>query len=70
MKFREIARRYGSRAALAAAMTTAAASALADVPEEVKTSITSSGKDAAIMGGLVLAVIVGIFGFKWMRKAL
>ncbi|STB63797.1 major capsid protein [Chromobacterium violaceum] len=70
MKFREIARRYGSRAALAAAMTTVAATALADVPEEVKTSITNSGKDAAIMGGLVLAVIVGIFGFKWMRKAL
>lgn len=45
------------------------ASAFAAVPAEVTTAISSAGTDAAILGGLVLAVLIGIAAFKWLRSA-
>lgn len=45
------------------------ASAFAAVPAEVTTAISSAGTDAAILGGLVLAVLIGIAAFKWLRRA-
>lgn len=45
-------------------------SAHAALPASVSTSITDVGTDAATIGGLVLVVIVGIAGFKYLRKAL
>lgn len=45
-------------------------SAQAALPASVSTSITDVGTDAATIGGLVLVVIVGIAGFKYLRKAL
>jgi hypothetical protein len=36
----------------------------------VTTAITNAGSDGATLGGLVLAVIVGIGAFKWLRRAL
>lgn len=49
--------------------TLAAGSAAAAVPAEVTTAISSAGADAAILGGLVLAVLIGIAAFKWLRRA-
>jgi hypothetical protein len=34
------------------------------------TPITSAGTDAATVGAAVLAVLVGIAAFKWIRRAL
>jgi hypothetical protein len=34
------------------------------------TPITSAGTDAALVGAAVLAVIIGIAAFKWIRRAL
>lgn len=42
----------------------------AEVPPGVSTAITGAGADAAVVGGLVLVVIVGIMAFKWIRKAM
>lgn len=43
---------------------------MAAVPASVTTALTDSGTDAAVVGGAVLVVIVGIYAFKLMRKAL
>jgi len=44
--------------------------ALADVPAEVTTAITGAGVDSKTVAASVLVVIVGIFAFKLLRKAL
>ena len=44
--------------------------AFAAVPADVTTSITTAGTDSVSVAGAVLAVIVGIFAIKLMRKAL
>lgn len=66
IQFRKIATKVslGSVAALAAG------AAMADVPAGVTTAISSAGTDAATVGSAVLVVIVGIFAFKWIRRAL
>lgn len=45
-------------------------SAFADVPAAVTTALTAAGTDSLSVAGTVLAVIVGIFAVKLMRKAL
>lgn len=42
----------------------------ADLPPAVSAAITGAGADAAVVGGLVLVVLVGIMAFKWIRKAM
>lgn len=42
----------------------------AAIDPEVKSSIEQAGADAAVVGGLVLIVLVGIMAFKWIRKAM
>lgn len=42
----------------------------AEVPAAVSTAINGAGADAAVVGGLVLVVLVGIMAFKWIRKAM
>lgn len=42
----------------------------ADVPAEVTTAITAAGTDVATIGGAVLVVVVGIYAFKFLRRAL
>lgn len=61
---------YAKRVAqyLAAGMTLAAAQAQAAVDAAVTTAISTASADAAILGGLVLAVMVGIAAFKWLRR--
>jgi predicted transcriptional regulator len=48
----------------------AAAAANAAVDPSVTTALTGAGTDAATVGAAVLVVIVGIFAFKMLRKAL
>lgn len=45
-------------------------SAMAEVPTNVSTAITTAGTDAATMGGLVLVAIIGIYAIKFLRRAL
>ncbi len=53
------------------ALTTASVgSAMAAVPVTVTTAISDAGADAATVGAAVLVVIVGIYAFKLLRKAL
>jgi len=47
-----------------------AGSAMAAVPVSVTTAISDAGADAGVIGAAVLVVIVGIYAFKLMRKAL
>lgn len=42
----------------------------AAVPAAVTTAITDAGTDSATVAGAVLVVIVGIFAFKLLRRAL
>ncbi len=57
-------------ATIAAGFSVVAGSAFAAVPTEVTTAITEAGTDAAVIGGAVLVVIVGIVAFKYMRRAM
>ena len=43
---------------------------LAAVPEGVTTALTAAGTDSITVATSVLVVIVGIFAFKLMRRAL
>jgi len=58
------------KALFAVGSTVVAGSAFAAVPTEVTTAITAAGTDAAVIGGAVLVVIVGIAAFKYMRRAM
>lgn len=48
----------------------AATNVYAALPTGVETAIEAAGTDAALVGGLVLVVLVGIMAFKWIRKAM
>jgi hypothetical protein len=65
--FQTLKRSIGVAAAVAVLSTQQAYAAL---PPAVESAITGAGADAAIVGGLVLVVIVGIMAFKWIRKAM
>ena len=45
-------------------------SAFAAIDASVTTALTSAGTDAATIGAAVLVIIVGIYAFKLLRKAL
>ncbi len=51
-------------------LSTVAAGASAAVPEAVTSALTGAGTDAAVIGGAVLVVLIGIAAFKYMRKAM
>lgn len=55
--------------AAAGVLTAVAGSASAALPEAVTEKLTEAGTDAALLGGAVLLVIVGISAFKLMRRA-
>lgn len=57
-------------AVLAAVLVTGVGSAMAAVPTDVTTAISSAGADAATVAGAVFVAIVGIFAIKLMRKGL
>ncbi len=45
-------------------------SASAAIDASVTTALTTAGTDAATIGAAVLVIIVGIYAFKLLRKAL
>lgn len=53
----------------AAVVAASIAPAFAEVDPAVKTKLTETGADAAVIGGAVLIVIIGIASFKYMRRA-
>lgn len=55
---------------VAASAMLAPISVLAAVPTEVTDALTAAGTDSVTVAGTVLAVIVGIMAFKYMRRAL
>jgi hypothetical protein len=57
-------------AAVAVVSVGAMTNVYAALPAGVETAIEGAGADAAIVGGLVLVVLVGIMAFKWIRKAM
>lgn len=58
-----------NKIALAVVSLSVAASAHAELPAAVTTSISTAGTDGAMLGGLILAVLIGIAAFKWLRAA-
>lgn len=52
-----------------AALLAFATSANAALDPAVTTAITTAGTDGATLGGLILAVLIGIAAFKWLRGA-
>lgn len=54
----------------AAGSAVTAGSAFAAVPTGVTEAITEAGTDAAVIGGAVLVVLIGIAAFKYMRRAM
>lgn len=44
-------------------------SAFAAVPTDVSTAITTAGADMATVAGAVFVAIIGLLGFKLMRRA-
>ncbi len=57
-------------AAVAVISVGAVTNVYAALPVGVETAIEAAGTDAALVGGLVLVVLVGIMAFKWIRKAM
>lgn len=53
----------------AAVVVASTAPAFAAVDAAVTTKLTEAGTDAAVIGGAVLVLIIGIAAFKFMRKA-
>lgn len=44
--------------------------AFAAVPESVETALGTASTDAATVAGLALAIVIAIYGFRAMRRAL
>lgn len=61
-------KKFALRTGVVSAAGISAASAA--VPTTVTDAITTAGTDAATVGAAVLVVIVGIYAFKLLRKAL
>lgn len=54
----------------AASLATIGASSFAAVPADVTTALSSLSTDALTVAGVVLAAIVAVFAFKFLRKGL
>lgn len=67
MKCLSHARKYG--AAVVASTVGLVGTSMAAVDAAVTTKLTETGTDAATLGAAVLVVIIGIVGFKMLRKA-
>lgn len=57
-------------AAVPAFVAATATSAMAAVPENVTTALTALQTDALTVAGVVLAAIVAVYAFKFIRKGL
>lgn len=71
MKAFNVARKYGSRIAVAgAALVGSAGSAIAAVPAEVTTALGDMKTDALIVGGAFLVCIIALAALKMMRRSM
>lgn len=61
-----VLKKMGVAAAVVAAST---APAFAAVDASITTALSEAGTDAAVIGTAVLALIIGIAAFKYMRRA-
>lgn len=52
------------------ALSAIAGTASAALPPGVTDAIDTAGADAAVIGGAILVVLIGIAAFKYLRKAL
>lgn len=59
-----------AKLAIAGLIATASAPMYAAVPANVTTALTDSASDTVTVAGLVLAIIVGIMTFRYIRRAL
>lgn len=65
--------RLGSRfspGVVVAGLSSVSGSAMAAVPENVTTALTALQADALTVAGVVLAAIVAVYAFKFIRKGL
>lgn len=67
-KFARIVR--SPKVVLGTALVTVGGHALAAVPENVSTALTNLQADALTVAGIVLAAIVAVYAFKFIRKGL
>jgi len=58
-----------NKIALAVASLAVASGANAALSTDVTTAISTAASDGATLGGLILAVLIGIAAFKWLRGA-
>lgn len=58
------------RFAVPAVLAGIGGSALAAVPENVNTALTNLQADALTVAGIVLAAVVAVYAFKFIRKGL
>lgn len=54
----------------AATLATVSGAAMAEVPAVVTTALTALQADALTVAGIVLAAIVAVYAFKFIRKGL
>lgn len=59
----------GTKVLATAGLIGVSASASAAVPVEVTTAITDAGADAVTIAAAMLVAIIGLIGFKLMRRA-
>jgi hypothetical protein len=59
-----------ARFAFPVSLATIGASASAAVPEVVNTALSNLSTDALTVAGIVLAAIVAVYAFKFIRKGL
>lgn len=59
-----------ARFGVVASLSTLGASAFAAVPAAVSTALTDLQADALTVAGIVLAAIVAVYAFKFIRKGL
>ncbi|MGY3872715.1 major capsid protein [Aeromonas dhakensis] len=63
---KKLLKKLGVGAAVVVAST---APAFAAVDAAITTKLTDAGADAAVIGGAVLVLVIGIAAFKYMRRA-
>jgi hypothetical protein len=59
-----------SQLGLVAGLTALAGSAMAEVPAGVTTALSTLSTDAITVAGVVLAAVVAVYAFKFIRKGL
>jgi len=62
--------RFARPAAIGGALVSLVGAAQAEVPAVVNTALASLSTDALTVAGIVLAAIVAVYAFKFIRKGL